>query len=207
MTKNGEVFDVAVHHLIFYRNPVKLFIKNMTTLRSKKEIRNIIEGLGLHPTVIEVGEIEIEEVLSERQIKTLNEILLSNEFELVGDKESILIERIRNVIIEMIHYSEELPVIKYSNYISNKLKTNYTYCSKIFSKVKNTTIEHFIIVHKIERVKQLLSYNELTLSEIAWKLHYSSTAHLSSQFKKVTGLTPSFFKKLEAKKLTPLESL
>jgi len=100
-----------------------------------------------------------------------------------------------------------LPVIKYSSYISSKLKTNYTYLSKIFSKVKNITIEHFIIIHKIERVKQLLLYNEFTLSEIAWKLHYSSTAHLSAQFKKITGITPSLFKKSEYKNLVPLENL
>ena len=107
----------------------------------------------------------------------------------------------------MIYYREELPNTNYSYYISKKLKINYTYLSKFFSKVKKITIEHFIINHKIEMVKQLLSYNELTLSEIALKLNYSSTAHLSAQFKKVTGITPSIFKKLKYKKLTPLEFL
>jgi AraC-like DNA-binding protein len=135
------------------------------------------------------------------------ETLIKNDFDVVAAKELILIEKIKSVIIEMIHDSDELPNIKYSEYLSKKLKVNYTYLSKLFSKAKNTTIEHFIIAHKIERVKQLLLFNEFTLSEIAWKLHYSSTAHLSAQFKKVTGLTPSRFKKLKYKKLIPPENL
>jgi AraC-like DNA-binding protein len=179
----------------------------MTSVRSKGQVKVAVEHFGLHPTVIEIGEIEIEEKLSINMYNELKETLLKNNFELVTDKEIILIEKIKSVIIEMVHYSDEIPDIKYSEYLRKKLKINYTYLSKIFSKSKNTTIEHFIIAHKIERVKQLLLFNELTLSEIAWKLHYSSTAHLSAQFKKVTGLTPSLFKKLEYKKLTPLENL
>ena len=179
----------------------------MTTLHSKNEVRVIIEDLGAHLVAIDIGEIEIDEPLSDLTYNTLKEVLLRHDFEIVSDKESILTEKIKNVIIDMIHYSDELPITKYSNYISNKLKINYTYLSKIFSKVKNTTIEHFIIAHKIERVKHLLLYNQMTLSEIAWKLHYSSTAHLSAQFKKVTGLTPSRFKKSKYKELSPVESL
>ncbi len=179
----------------------------MTTVPAQKQVKSIVETLGFHLVSIDIGEIEVGEILSDQQFETLKDSLYQNDFELISGKENILTEKIKNVIIEMVHYSDEMPVIKYSSYISSKLKTNYTYLSKIFSKVKNVTIEHFIILHKIERVKQLLLYNELTLSEIAWKLHYSSTAHLSAQFKKITGITPSLFKKLKFKDLTPLESL
>jgi len=186
---------------------LKAFIKNMTTVPAQKQVKSIIENLGFQLVSIDIGEVEVGEILSDQQYERLRESLYQNDFELISGKENILTEKIKNVIIEMVHYSDEMPVVKYSSYISSKLKTNYTYLSKIFSKVKNTTIEHFIILHKIERVKQLLLYNELTLSEIAWKLHYSSTAHLSAQFKKITGITPSLFKKLKYKDLIPLESL
>jgi len=179
----------------------------MTTVDSKIEVKIIAEKLGLHVISCEFGEIDLIESFSPFQYKALKKALIKHGYDIILGHETILSEKVRNVIIEMIHYSDELPEIKYSNYISDKLKTNYTYLSKIFSKVRNTTIEHFIIIHKIERVKQLLLYHDLSLSEIAWKLHYSSTAHLSAQFKKVTGLTPSLFKKLRLKKLLPPESL
>ena len=179
----------------------------MTTVSSQKQVKSIVEKLGLQLVSIDIGEIEVGEILSARQYEKLKESLYQNDFEMISGKENILTEKIKNVVIEMIHYSDEMPVIKYSSYISSKLKTNYTYLSKIFSRVKNVTIEHFIILHKIERVKQLLLFNDLTLSEIAWKLQYSSTAHLSAQFKKITGITPSLFKKLKYKNLVPLESL
>ena len=119
----------------------------------------------------------------------------------------MLIEKIKNIIVEMIHYSEEPPVLNFSAYLSEKLNYDYNYLSNLFSEVKGTTIEHFIIAHKIEKAKELLIYNELTLTEIAEKLHYSNVAHLSNQFKKVTGLTPSFFKKMKHKRLIALENL
>jgi len=179
----------------------------MTTVPSQRQVKSIVEKLGLQLVSIDIGEIEVGEILSAQQYEKLKESLHQNDFEMISGKENILTEKIKNVVIEMIHYSDEMPVIKYSSYISSKLKTNYTYLSKIFSRVKNVTIEHFIILHKIERVKQLLLFNDLTLSEIAWKLHYSSTAHLSAQFKKITGITPSLFKKMKFKNLVPLESL
>lgn len=186
---------------------MKAFIRNMTTVPSQRQVKSIVEKLGLQLVSIDIGEIEVGEILSAQQYEKLKESLHQNDFEMISGKENILTEKIKNVVIEMIHYSDEMPVIKYSSYISSKLKTNYTYLSKIFSRVKNVTIEHFIILHKIERVKQLLLFNDLTLSEIAWKLHYSSTAHLSAQFKKITGITPSLFKKMKFKNLVPLESL
>jgi AraC-like DNA-binding protein len=202
--KNGQIFDDSA---IYPDILVKLFIKNMTTVDSTSEVKVIVERHGFQLLSCEFGEIDLTESLSSSSYKALKNALLKNGFDIILGRDSILTEKVKNVIIEMIHYSDELPEIKYSNYISNKLKTNYTYLSKIFSKVKNITIEHFIITHKIERVKQLLLYHDLSLSEIAWKLHYSSTAHLSAQFKKVTGLTPSLFKKLRLKKLMPPESL
>jgi AraC-like DNA-binding protein len=119
----------------------------------------------------------------------------------------VLIQKIKNVIVELIHYSEEPLVINFSDHLSQKLNHNYTYLANLFSEVQGTTIEKFIIAHKIERVKELLVYNELNLTEIAYLMHYSSVAHLSAQFKKVTGLTPSHFKQLREKRLTMLENL
>jgi YesN/AraC family two-component response regulator len=123
------------------------------------------------------------------------------------DKKSILIEKIKNIIVQMVHYSDEPMVFNFSSYLSEKLNYDYNYLSNLFSEVKGTTIEHYIIAHKIERAKELLIYNELSLTEIAEKLHYSNVAHLSNQFKKVTGLTPSFFKKMKHKRMIALENL
>jgi AraC-like DNA-binding protein len=132
---------------------------------------------------------------------------LKSGLELLDDKKSILIEQIKSVIIELIHYSDKLPKVNYSDYISDQIGYNYTYLSNIFSEVKGMTIQHFIILHKIEKVKELLIYEGLTLSEISYRLHYSSVAHLSGQFKKVTGLTPTFFKKYRAAAMKNLEDI
>ena len=126
--------------------------------------------------------------------------MLESGLELIEDKKAVIIEKIKNVIIEMIHYEDEIPKVNFSDYLSSKLNYNYTYLANLFSETEAITIEHYIIMHKIERVKELIVYDDLNLSEIAWKLHYSSVAHLSHQFKKVTGLTPSFFKSLKNKK-------
>jgi AraC-like DNA-binding protein len=125
----------------------------------------------------------------------------------MDDKKAILIEKIKNVIIEMVHYTDELPETNFSDYLSKKLNYDYTYLSNLFSETEATTIEHFIMLHKIERVKELIIYDELNLTEIAFKLHYSSVSHLSNQFKKITGLTPSFFKSLKDKKRSTLEDV
>jgi AraC-like DNA-binding protein len=125
----------------------------------------------------------------------------------MDDKRAVLIEKIKNVIVEMVHYSDELPKVNYSDYISEKLHHDYTYLSNIFSEVKGITIQQFIIIHKIERAKELLLYDELNLTEISYKLNYSSVAHLSNQFKKVTGLSPSHFKQLKDKRRNPIEDI
>jgi AraC-like DNA-binding protein len=186
---------------------MKLLIKNMVSLRCKMIVKSELEKLGLHFTIVELREVEIKEKLSLKKTCTLQAVLAKSGLELLEDKKSMLIEKIKNIIVEMIHYSDEPPTLNFSAYLSEKLHYDYNYISTLFSEVKGTTIEHYIIAHKIERAKELLIYNELTLTEIAYKLHYSSVAHLSNQFKKVTGLTPSFFKNMKHKRLTAHESL
>ena len=166
-----------------------------------------LEKLNLKHNIVELGEVEIMDDISAEIHDELKKNLLQSGLELMDDQRAILVEKIKNIIIELVHYTDEIPKISFSDYLSEKLKHNYSYLSNLFSEVKGTTIEHFIIIHKIERVKELIIYNELNLSEIAYKLHYSSVAHLSTQFKKVTGLTPSFFKSLKDKKRTVLENL
>lgn len=163
--------------------------------------------LGLRYVVIDLGVVEILQDITQEQRDSLKTNLQHSGLELLDDKKSILIEKIKNVITEMIHYSDEVPTRNYSEYISEKLQYDYTYLSNIFSEVKGITIQHFIIINKIEKVKELLLYDELNLTEISYKLHYSSVAHLSNQFKKITGLSPSFFKKLKHKRRGNLENL
>jgi YesN/AraC family two-component response regulator len=184
-----------------------LVIKNMVSLRCKMIVRSELEEIGLHPIVVELGEVRISEDITDEMKQKLRESLQKYGFELLEDKKSILIEKIKNIIVEMIHYSDEPPLLNFSNYLSEKMDYDYNYLSNLFSEVKGITIEHYIISHKIEKVKELLIYNELSLTEIAVKMHYSSVAHLSNQFKKVTGLTPSFFKKMKHKRLIALENL
>ena len=179
----------------------------MVSLRCKMIVRSELERMGLHFNTVDLGEVEIREDLSPNQKAELEASLLKFGLELMEDKKSMLIEKIKNIVVEMIHYSDEPPVWNFSSYLAEKLDYDYNYLSNLFSEVKGTTIEHFIISHKIERAKELLIYNELTLTEIADKLHYSNVAHLSNQFKKVTGLTPSFFKKMKHKRLIALENL
>ena len=170
-------------------------------------VKTELEKLGLHYIVVELGEAEIMESISEEQHDQFKVALLKSGLELLDDKKSVLIQKIKNVIIELIHYSEEPLAINVSDHLSQKLNHNYTYLANLFSEVQGTTIEKFIIAHKIEQVKELLVYNELNLTEIAFLMHYSSVGHLSAQFKKITGLTPSHFKQLREKRLTMLENL
>ena len=166
-----------------------------------------LKKLGLHFIVVDLGEIEIMEDLSASQLNQLKTTLLNSGFELMDDKRAVLIERIKNTIIEMVHYSNELIKTNFSIYLSEKLNHDYTYMSNLFSEIQGTTIEQFIISHKIERIKELIIYGELNITEIAWKMNYSSVAHLSNQFKKMTGLTPSHFKQLKEKRRSPIEEI
>ena len=186
---------------------MKLYIKYMVSIRCKMIVKAELEKLGLLYGAVELGEVEIREPLSEKQREQIKAALLKSGLELMDDKKSILIEKIKNVIVELIHYSEELPKTNFSDFLSEKLHYDYTYLANLFSEVQGTTIQQYIILHKIERVKELLVYDELNLTEIAYKLHYSSVAHLSNQFKKITGLTPTHFKELRRKRRKMLENL
>jgi len=168
-------------------------------------VKEELKKLGLKYVVVELGQVQILEDITLQQRKQLKDNLLKSGLELLDSKKGILIEKIKNVITEMIHYSDELPQANYSDYISEKLGYDYTYLANTFSEVKGITIQQYIIIHKIERAKELLIYNELSLTEISYKLHYSSVAHLSNQFKKITGLTPSFYKQLKNKRKANLE--
>jgi len=163
--------------------------------------------LGLHYTTVELGEAEVLEHISVNQHDQLQVALLKSGLELMDDKKSVLIQQIKTVIIELVHYSEDPLSIKFSEFLSQKLNHDYTYLANLFSEVQGITIEKFFIAHKIERVKELLVYDELNLTEIAELMHYSSVAHLSTQFKKVTGLTPSYFKQLRDKRRSMLEDV
>jgi len=167
-------------------------------------VKSELEKLGLHYTSIELGEAVIPEDISPDKMDRLSIALKNTGLELMDNKKSILVEKIKAIIIEMVHYNDEQIKINLSDYLSEKLKYNYTYLANLFSEVKGTTIEQFYLAHKIEKVKELLVYDELNLTEIAWKLHYSSVAHLSNQFKKMTGLTPSHFKSLKHKRRNTL---
>ena len=179
----------------------------MVSTRCKMAVKEALKKLGLHFIVVDLGEVEIMENISVEEREQLKIALLSSGLELMDDKRAVLIEKIKNVITEMIHHSDELPKINYSNHISEKLNHDYTYLSNLFSEVKGITIQQFIIIHKIERAKELLLYDELNLTEISYQLHYSSVAHLSNQFKKITGLSPSHFKQLKNKRRSPLEEI
>ena len=176
---------------------MKIYIKFMVSLRCKIIVQQELEKIGIPYLSVELGLVETKDQVSDQERNQLSLNLKRVGLEILEDKRSILIDKIKNVIIEMIHYADELPKINYSDYISDKLGYDYTYLSNMFSEVKGITIQQFIIIHKIERVKEMLLYEKLNLTEISYRLNYSSVSHLSNQFKKVTGLTPSYYKKLK----------
>lgn len=179
----------------------------MVTERCKVLVKKELKKMNLAHFTIELGVIELLEEISRNKKIQLKKKLLKHGLEILDDKKSILIEKIKIVIIDMIHYSEEIPKINYSGYLSQELGYDYNYLANIFTEVKGITIQQYIISHKIEKVKELLLYNELQIKEIANKLHYSSAAHLSYQFKKVTGVSPSFYKKMQLQRRKNLENL
>jgi AraC-like DNA-binding protein len=179
----------------------------MVSMRCKMLVKEELKKLGLHFIIVDLGEVEIMEKITPDLREQIRITLLRSGLELMDDKKAVLIEKIKNAIIEVIHYSNELHKINFSDYLSEKLDYDYTYLSDLFSEVQGTTIEKFIISHKIERVKELIIYDELNLTEIAWNLQYISVAHLSNQFKKITGLTPSHFKNLRYKRPNPVEEI
>jgi YesN/AraC family two-component response regulator len=186
---------------------MKLYVKFMVSQRCKMLVKEELNKLGIQFTSIDLGVIELLEEITAEQREQLNISLLKSGLELLDDKRTMLVESIKLVIINMIHYSDEYPKVNYSYYISEKLGYDYTYLANIFSEVKGITIQQFIILHRIERVKELLLYEEFSLTEIAYRLHYSSVAHLSNQFKKITGLTPTFYKGIANKRRKNLEDV
>jgi AraC-like DNA-binding protein len=171
-------------------------------------VREELEKLGLEPTRVSLGEAEIKDGLTSEKKKNLMERLADLGFELLDDKNATLVEKVKNSVIEIVHYGEDLDNrIKFSRQIENKVGVDYHSLSTLFSETEGTTIEKYIILQRIEKVKELLVYNELSLSEIAFKTGYSSVQHLSMQFKKITGLTPSHFKQIKDKKRKPLDEV
>jgi len=179
----------------------------MVSARCKTAVKEELKKLGLHFILVELGEVDIMENLSAEERQLLKTALLGLGFELMGDKRSVLIQKIKNVVIDMVHHSDDIIRIKFSEFLSTKLNHDYTYLANLFSEVQGTTIANFIIAHKVERIKELIIYDELSIKEIAWKMNYSSVAHLSNQFKKVTGLSPSHFKQLKDKRRRPIEEI
>ncbi|MBW8333172.1 MAG: AraC family transcriptional regulator [Prolixibacteraceae bacterium] len=179
----------------------------MVSNRCKVAVKDELKKLGLHYIMVDLGEVEIMENLSDEEWERVKTALFSVGFELIDDKRSVLIERVKNTIIDMIYHSNEVIKTKFSHYLSRKLNYNYTYLANLFSEVQGITIEQFIISHKIEKIKELIIYGELNITEIAWKMNYSSVAHLSNQFKKIVGLPPSHFKQLKEKKRRPIDEI
>jgi AraC-like DNA-binding protein len=186
---------------------MKLYIKNMVSIRCKLIVKSELQKLGIHFAAVDIGEVEIMEALSAEQHENLNSNLMKTGLSLINDKKSILIEKIKNIIVYQVYFAEKLPKTNFSDYLSEQLDYDYTYMANLFSENQNTSIEQYIINLKIERVKELLIYDELNLSEIADKLHYRSLSHLSSQFKKITGLTPSNYKNLRHHRRKPIENV
>ncbi len=179
----------------------------MVSARCKMVVREELNKLGLHFVMLDMGVVDVMEDLNEEQKKQIKTGLLAAGLDLIDDKKTVLVEKIKAVIIEMVHYSDELPKTNFSDYLREKINYDYTYMANVFSESQGTTIEKFIISHKIERIKELIMYDELTLTEIAYKMHYSSIAHLSNQFKKETGLNPSHFKKMKGMKRIAIEDI
>jgi YesN/AraC family two-component response regulator len=186
---------------------MKLYIKNMVCSRCKMVVANELEKAGIKVVSVELGEVFLEEHPSAEQLSKFGQAIKAFGFELIDDKKSRTIEKIKKLIIELVHYSGENPKTNLSVFLADKLHYDYTYLSNLFSEVEGTTIEKYFISQRIEKVKELLVYDELSLSEISDRLGYSNVAYLSGQFKKVTGLTPSFYKSLKEHKRRNIEEL
>lgn len=179
----------------------------MVSNRCKLAVKEVLSKMDLHFIIVDMGIVDVMETITNEQRELIQVALLKLGLELMDDKKAVLVEKIKNVIIEMVHHSDELPKTNFSDYLSQKLNYDYTYLANLFSVIQGTTIEKFIILHKIERVKELIIYDELNLTEIAWKMHYSSVAHLSNQFKKVTGFSPAYFKKIKDTRRKAIEDI
>ena len=184
-----------------------LFIKNMVCNRCIMVVQNELDKLGLTVKKIKLGEVTLDKEITPEEKNNLDKVLIPLGFELIDDKKSRIIEKIKNIIIDLVHHQDNDTKSNLSDVLSSQLHHDYNYLSNLFSEVEGITIEKYFIAQKVEKVKELLVYDELSLSEIAFRLNYSSVAYLSNQFKKVTGLTPSYFKQIKEDKRKPLDSL
>jgi AraC-like DNA-binding protein len=188
--------------------PTRLHIKNMVCNRCIKVVREEIQKLGYDIDAIELGEVDLKGSIHDEDREKIKQMLEENGFELIDDRKGMIINKIKTLIIEYIHYDREKPGYQnLSDLLSAEMGRDYSYLSNLFSSVEGITIEKYLILQKIEKVKELLVYDELSLNEIAWQLGYSSAQHLSQQFKKVTGLTPTHFKMIREKKRNPLDQV
>lgn len=160
-------------------------------------VKSILDAIGIHYCTVDIGEIEITTILTPDEYIHLKKALYMKGFELIDGKKVVIVERIKTIVVEMIRLQETYPRSNFSDLIAKKMNYDYTYLANLFAEVTGITIEYYVIAHKVERVKELLVYEGLNLSEISYRLDYSSVAHLSSQFKKVTGLTPSFYRRIK----------
>jgi YesN/AraC family two-component response regulator len=179
----------------------------MVSARCKMVVKDALKAMGLHFVIVDLGEVDVMENITTAQREQLRTTLQEAGLELMEDKRAILLEKIKLAIIDIVHHREEDMKINFSHYLSEKLDYDYTHLANIFSEASGTTIEQYMIAQKIERIKELITYDELNITEIAWKMNYSSVAHLSNQFKKVTGLTPSHFRKIKENKRQTLEEV
>lgn len=179
----------------------------MVSNRCKLTVKEVLKKLGLHFVLVDLGVVDIMEDITTFQLEQIRESLLSSGLELMDDKRAVLVEKIKNIVIEMIHFKDDTPKKNFSDYLSEKLDYDYTYLSNLFSDVQGITLEKFIITNKIERIKELIMYDQLSIKEIAWNMHYCSVSHLSNQFKMITGFSPSHFKNLKNKRRSPIEEI
>jgi AraC-like DNA-binding protein len=186
---------------------MKLYIKNMVSMRCIIMVKEILKKQGFRNAIVDLGMVEIIEDITEEQREQLKCVLLRIGLDLIENPKTILIEKIKKVVIEMIHCNDELPKMNYSDYISKKLGHNYTYLANVFSESKGISIRQYIINQRVEKVKELLLYDQLNITEISFELHYSSVAHLSNQFKKVTGISPIHYKSHNQKREFSLENV
>ncbi len=186
---------------------MKIYIKNMVSNTCKFVVKDALNKLNLHFIIINLGEVEIMENISKSQREQLKVSLQRMGLELMNDKKTILIEKVKDTIVEMIHYTDNMIKVNFSDYLSEKLNYDYTYLSNLFSEVQGINIQNFVLLLKVERVKELITYDELTISEIAYKMNYSSVAHLSNQFKKVTGFSPTYYKHLRERRRNAIEAI
>ena len=185
----------------------KIYIKNMVCDRCKLVVTSELEKLGVHPLVVELGEVTLETDLDPSEKENFGQALETLGFEIIDTRKNRLVEKAKTLIIDLVHRQNGELKINLSDYLAGQLQHDYKYISNLFSEMEGSTVEKYFIAQKIEKVKELLAYDELTLSEIAYRLNYSSVAHLSNQFKKVTGMSPSDFKSLDRRNRKPLDGV